>query len=540
MPAFTMQLNVLGGAANSVSHLAIAYGFVGTPSYDIGLTIDGLPYVIAPNGIKLTEPTPVATTVSSRYMNGTMQDAQRIYGTPAQALDSGVGGALTGYSAGAAAAFGGVVPANSSLIKVKSKTGTITDERNGLLDQWSGLFVVPARKAANVTAPFIWPAADLANRPWRAVDLDGLMAATTLYPALGNEVPWATLKPYYARLDLGPALTANVLGGAQYLSPYMMGDDAANHANYDVPRCRMQDAVFVGLQSQAWSDADRREAWTSVIQKGCQVGEPIVAFNLPLGEDGGHYGSQYAQCMAWLFATGRASEYSTWIPKVGGNPYGQYYAITAGQFAPHSLADDSKPYICRRRNVTSITNGGLTVTTQGMSPSGGMTGDGVNTQFMGLNLVRDSSGASALITSFTRGVNGADHTFGLSAPISGLTIGNAVYGAEVTPMAVGTIDFIIRNIGAYPHHANPSPSSDYRNTQVLAMSDALIHNIGMHGAAMDKFSTYTQRAMSGSPGNASTMVGTLNAAIAGSPNTIAGDFYAAYASAIYAKPQLGL
>jgi hypothetical protein len=554
---FTANISVTGGSRSSVTDGAINFPFVGASNYNTGVTLDGLPYVIAPAAIKLTEPTPASTTVSSRYMNGQMINPQRISGGVSQAVDSGVSGGLSAYtySASFAASFANAIAANSSIIKADAKTGTIVNDRRGLLDQWSGLYVVASAKAANVMAPFVWPSADLANRPWRPVDVDGLLAGITSCATLGTEVPWATLAPYYARLDLGPAITADIIGGPQYISPYLMGDAQGGNANYDQSKISLQDHVLIGIMSNSWSTADKRAALISVLQRGCQQGETLVAFNTPLGEDGAQYASQYACCMAWLRATGQESQYNTWISIVGGSFYGQYYTVgngTGGTISYASHTDPAKPYIARERAVKAggidssgtgtigVTTYPHVVTVDDYRPGSGLGGDtDSNGVFHGLNLVRKSNGATAYITASAQLAPGSGVKLGMASLPAGLTAGDTVYCAEVTPMSAGTVDWTVRNITTYPNLPNPSASAEYRNQQITGISHLFVHNIGMHKASNTQMAlskAYCQRAMTGGSGLPS-MVQALDASVTGGANSTSAAFYAAYQAALFAKTQ---
>jgi len=541
----TIKLTIAGGAGTTPGVGGISFTTLG--SYRRGVTRDGEVYVIAPQGLTVSASSPAEASPGGRVENGIMKNPERSY-TNFQALDAGGSSPMTGYDATKLAAYPISLVPNDTLIKGKAHDPLITQTREGVLDEVTGLHVVAAAKAGNVfAAPYVWPASDLANRPWRVADVDLLLSSlTTFNTSAQQQVTWAQLAPFLDHLNIGKAITPSTgPGGYEYTTIHPMGDNLTS--NYDRYQLRTQALMLMGLMSQSWSTADKTAAAIRLLQRGCQESEAIVGLGNAMGEDGAHYNSQYAPAMAWLLATGRTAQYPTWIPLIGGNFYGQYYNVTAGQFTNHTSA--LLPYIARERTVNSIDSSGtglingtaypVVISLTGYGPASGLAGDTAsNATLKGLNLVRKTGGAVAYITVSQQGTGaGSDFVVGLAAAPTGLAVSDVVYCAEVTPMAVGTPDFTLRNSTTYPNLPNPSASTDYRDTQYTAIAHLFAHNLGMSGSQVSKAVAYLNRAMAGGSG-LPTMVDTVTSSVTGSTNTWASEFWTAFSATLLAKTQI--
>lgn len=533
-----MKLNLtVPGGQPSIADGDITYPFVG--AYLTGTTFDGIPYVAAPNGAKMNEPTPAKFTDSGRIKNGQMINPSR-GSALTQALDNGGSGNIS-YSAALAADMTTVLRPGDALLKIKSTAALVNGGREGLPAQTSALLVVSAPPAAYSTAPVIWPSADAANRPWRVVDLDGFLSLLPSLSAAGQTtVPWSVVGSYFDRFDIGAALSfATAFGGYECLTANGFSDDT--ESNYGRNLNHVTGAVLTGLMSSAWSAADKTAAAIRLLQRGCQIGEAAVGANMPVPVDGGHQFGHYASSLAWLRATGRTGQYATWLPIIGGNILGQYYRVTtallASDFVYHT--DPLKPYAYRARQVLSVTNGGLTVSVEGFIPTSGLAGDTASNGCLhGLNLRRNSDNAQAYITASAQvGSNSGSWTLTLSSPISGLTAGQMVNCVAPWTMADGDADFQLRGAA---NVRNPSKYTEYRNLNFNAPHHLFAHAIGMHGAAMDVSRDYTIRAMAANtptaqddyPGHAD---GTT---FGGTTNDWASTFWTAHSATILALPQV--
>ena len=534
-----VTLTIAGGTATSATNGSIAFPFVG--SYNTHTTTDGEVYVVAPGGIKLTEPTPLRATVGSRKTNGKMKNPQRgSISSARQPFDSGSTGVMSGFDDTLNAVYTGVFQINECLVASESTSSILVTSREGLVNKYAGLHVATAQKAAGTfAAPYVWPSGDLVNRPWRVADVDGILSSLTIFSSVANEITWAQLQSRLNKMDLGSAVTPSTsTGGYEHIGLRYQGD--VDDSNYDRYKTRTQGAMLIGLQCNTWSTADKTAAMIRLLQRGCQEGEAIVALGAAIGEDGGHFSSQYAPAMAWLKATGRTSQYATWIPLVGGNTIGQYYLTTANQFDSHT--DPLKPYFARERSVVAVTNGGLTVTMTGYSPASGLTLDSSsNGVLQGLNLIK-KVGTPPLNTTYISsstqsGTPNGDWTLTLSAPIVGLLAGDVVYCAPVTALATGTAEFVLRNAVTYPNLPNPSPQSAYRDLNYPAMSHLFVHNIGMSGALASTAVAYMSRAMAGGSG-LPNQCDTISSTITGSSNTTAASFYSLASATLLAKTQI--
>lgn len=533
-----LNLTIPGGNA-SVTDAAITYPFVG--SYPTGTTLDGLPYVVAPNGIKLTEPTPVSLTDTGRYKNGQQINPQRGSGL-VQALDNGADQA---YSAALTADLSRVLRPGDVMLKAKSTAALTNLGREGMLEQVSALYVVSASPNPMAMAPVVWPSADAANRPWRTVDLDGFLALLPSLSTTGQTtVPWSTVGGYFNRFDIGSALSSSDgPGGYEYITTFGISDKTGPISAYGRYANRVIGAAVTGMMSSAWSSADKTAAAIRLLQRGCQLGEAAVKSGIIIpGNGGGHQYGQYSACLAWLRATGRTDQYATWLPSVGGNVYDQHYYITsdmiANDFVYHT--DPLKPYPYRGRQVLSVTGGGLTVVVEGYLPaSGDLTEDTASNGFLhGLNLRRNSDNAQAYITaSFQTGPAPGSWTLTLSAPIAGLTAGDMVNCVAPFTLTAGDAEYQLRNI---KNLRNPSKFADYRGLNFNAPHHLFVHAIGMHGATMNASRDYTIRAMAANtptaqddyPSHADTT------AFSGGGNDWAQTFWNAHSATILAMPQI--
>lgn len=511
----SIQPTIPGGASATV---ATDPQITLVSSYNKGQTIDGQHYVIAPAGLKVTGSTPAPGTVAGRAGHGIQADLQQA-DTPTQALDEGIT-----YSAGAALDTADVYRSGSCIVKVRSSDPLDNLGRAGLFDGITALHVVSAAPASGAIAPVVWPSASLASRPWRVADLDAFLADLPSYTGSGAPA-WSALAAYFDKLDFGRAWSRNV--NYQYLTPRRInGTDSA----YDESRAAMVATVWAGMCSDAWSAADKEAAAIRVLSNGCQIAEAYQAFGFAMGEDGGHFQSHLADCLAWLKYTGRTGQYATVIPLIGGNVLGQYYQVTAGQFAPHSTT--TGPYIARRRTVSAITGSGpFVVTCTGYRPGSGLTEDTAsNANFTQLNMVRETNSAVSLITA--QSTSGANWDFTVATLPTGLSVSDTIYCAEVSAMAVGTAEWTVRNLATYPNLANPSPNAEYRSNNKHGSVLSPMSVIGMRGADFDDAVSYLGRVP------AATSYGALEASVLGTTNTFARDFWSTHQATALAMTQV--
>lgn len=450
-------------------------------TYNGGTCLDGSLYVVAPAGVKVTGSSPAPATVDGRAGHGMQANLTQ---AGQNGLDEG-----TTYSAGAALATGTVLRAGSCIVKVESSdprdpaSGDIG--RAGLFETTTALHVVSAPPATYAMAPVVWPSADIANRPWRVADVDGLLSDL---PALSSsDAPtWASIQAFWDRLDFGHGWNQGIR--YQYLTPRRITNtDSA----YGRTRNIVSGRVWGGICGNEWSTADKTAALIRALSNGCQIVEAYAATGNIVGVDGGHHQWYLADCMAWLKATGRQAQYSTVMPMIGGNVRGQYYQVTAGQFDPHSST--SLPYIARRRTVSAITGSGpYVVTCTGYRPGSGLAEDtNSNGTFGGLNLVRESNGATGLITGQAN--NGTDWDLTVTTLPSGLTVSDTVYCAQVTPLSVGAWDWMIRSPTDFPNLANPAPGAQYRSHAHHGNMILPISAMGMRGSDLTPAKEYIER-----------------------------------------------
>lgn len=453
-------------------------------AYNGGTLADGSRYIVAPAGVKVLSSSPAPTTVSGRYMNGISDGS--FYSTDAtQALDQGPSGAgndVDGFDMARSLDTSRVYRPGESIIKAKSRTGaTTSDDRSGVLDAVTVLHVVASPPPSRAFAPYVWPSADRANKPWRVADVDGFLSGLPVLSFTGAPT-WADLKPKGGDHELGLGFTASL--NYQTMAVYQFEGTAGA---YGRDRALHAAKIWGGIFCSEWSTADKTAAVIQRLSRGCCLAEAARGFNVTLSADGGHKQFSQADVAAWMKATGQLATYDAVVALTGANVTRQYYTVTSGLFDRHT--SDTLPYIARTRTVIDITGSGpYTVTVQGFAsdPDG-------NTQFNGGNLCRivgGVDGPEALISDTANPVGG-NFPLTLAALPSGLTIGDSVYVKQVTPLAVGTVDWTLD--GAKPVNYNPFTQTSYRSVNAHGLMVAPISAMGMLSSDFDGAKAYMAR-----------------------------------------------
>jgi len=465
-------------------------------SYTVGTTPDGIKYVVAPNGVKINAPSPARENVSGREKHGCALNMNRA-SAPGffHPFDNNLGLSLT-YDINMNASFPAILRPGDCLIKASS-AATVAESKVGFADQFGILHVVASAPPANAfAAPFLWPAADKANRPWRTVDIDARLAELpSLSAGAMPVISWNQLKQYWDRVELGQAFSPSTASGGYEMCAVKNFSGGGSTVNYDRNQHNIFKAVMIGLMLNSWSAADKRAALIRMLQHGCQRGETIVKFGAAVEPDGGHARSQYACAMAWLWATGRQSEYATWLPLVAGSVKGQFIQLTSTFLADCVVhSDNSKPFPWRRRLIENVT--GTTIRVDAFRDAGTQQGDGTNPVLSGLNMVRESDGRTAFVTSMINSDPDAGY-FDIvidAQPSPAFAIGDTVYFPPPFSLTTDSWDFILTNNPARKNFYNPSPDAAYRELGHDMISHLFCHAIGMHGADMDGALSYSQRA----------------------------------------------
>ena len=289
-----------------------------------------------------------------------------------------------------------------------------------------------------------------------------------------------------------------------------------------------------GVLGTEWSTSDKTAAMIRLLSQGCQITEAYAAFGNSIYVDGGHGQSHLAACLAWIKATGQTGDYAAHIARLGGHLTGQYYQVTSGMFDPHDSAD--LPYVARRRTVLDITGSGpYQVTCTDYRPGSGLTGDTAsNADFRGRNLLRESNGATALITaqSDAAASPGTGWTFTVDTLPSGLTTTHTVLTSDVAPLSVGQWDFTPRPAATYPNLPNPGPYAEYRGNNKHGNNLLPISAMGMRGSDFTGCKAYLERV------SESVSYGTLESGVVtGGVNSFAQTFFAANQAAMLAVTQ---
>lgn len=511
-----IEVTIPGGAADTFGDDA-TITLVG--SYGGGTLIDGSRYVVAPAGLMVASSDPAPATVSGRYMNG-ISDGSFYSMSANQALDQGPSGAgndVLGFTMARTLDLSRVYRPGESVIKVKGRSGvTTSDDRDGVLDSATVLHVVAAPPATGAMAPYCWPSADRASKPWRVADVDALLSDLPVLASSGAPT-WASLAAYWNKVELGFGFSGSL--NYQTITPYqIMGSAGA----YGADRAAFVGKVWAGLCGNEWSTGDKTAALIRALANGCAIVEAARGFNVTLTEDGGHRQYHLPDCLAWLKAIGQEGDYADLMPLIGANLTRQYYQVTSGLFDRHTSA--SLPYIARERLVTSITGSGPYVVYVTAYDVAGGTEPGDNTNFDGGLLTRvvgGVDGSQALITSTSnRSVNGDPFPLNMAALPSGLNVGDTVYVKATSPLSVGTWDFVM--LDDSPMYYNQLESSAYRSVNIHGCTLLPIYAMGMAGSDLVPAREYLVRR------SASQNYGS------GFQNT----FWAAHQSTVLALPQI--
>ena len=450
-------------------------------AYNGGTLIDGQRYVIAPAGAKIASSSPAQATVDGRIGHGAQVNL--VQGGP-NALDAG-----TEYDGAAALAVDTVLGAGSCIAKVESSdprdASSGSAGREGLFENTTAVHLVPSARAVGSMAPVVWPSDDLANRAWRVADVDGFLSGMPVLASSGAST-WASIAAYWDKLDFGLAWAQGIR--YQWLAPRRVANENSSYGQY---RAKVTGQVWAGICGNEWSTGDKTAAVIRALSNGCQTVEAYNKTGLAITEDGGQFQWFLPECLAWIKATGQTANYAALMALVGANVRNQYYQMSAGYFDPHDSA--LLPYIARRRTVSTITGSGpYVVTCTGYRPASGLTGDtSSNSEFVGLNMVRESNGAVALVTA--KATSGTDWQFTVATLPTGLTVSDVIYCAPVTPLANGVWDWTVRNPVDFPNLPNPAPNAEYRSNNKHGNSILPISAMGMRGSDLTPGKEYVER-----------------------------------------------
>lgn len=504
----TLKPTVTGGTLNS-------FGADATISvdglYNGGALLDGQRYVIAPAGIKVTGSSPTPGTVGGRDGHGIQKNLEQGTLDPVQALDA----SCPGYSAGASLDLDEVHRPGDCVVKVESTDTTAS--LAGRFAETTVLHVLAGPPQANVFTPVVWNSDDLANRPWRAVDVDALLSDLPVFASSGAPT-WASLAQWWDRLDFSEALAKSY----QYtlFSPYKVTGASSDYGQY---RAVIEGTIWAGIFGNEWSTSDKTAAIIRALSNGCQIVETYTGNGTEIEPDGGHHQFGQACAALWCKGTNQIATWPTILAAIGGNLTGQYYRVTSGQFDPHE--DAAKPYFCRLRTVATITGSGpYTIDFERFTGTGDPPS---NMQFVDLRLMREGGNAGGVISSFTD-LGTALRVVVPTLP-SGLIAGDRIYAAEVTPLAVGTAEWVIRDTTM--NLANPAPNAIYRLLNHHGNQIAPISAMGMRPALLDMPTEYIQRI------TAQYAFGELQSSVLGSVNTFGQTFWSAHLATVLALPQ---
>lgn len=354
---------------------------------DYGQTVDGVAWIIVPpGGVNITARSPAATTESALAVNGTMKNPQR--------EQQGWDARLATYSAGLNQSFPFAVAAGNIVVGQIFAPGVAATPRLGVSASYSGLICTSGGYPANTFAPALigWSGRGTPQ----AYQLDVAAAVNTLPSLSLSGIPYPTVADVIAkvdRLEIGPAATADMTAtGYEALLTNGLGDGSSNYGQWTG---RWIGAAGLHLVGNIATNSEKQTLFRALVRHGIQWYDAVAGSGTPATPDGGHFQFQLIPVAMALHFLGRTSQLDNLSTVWPGNFFGQTFTYTASRIAnlaPHSSVN--LPMVSRRRTITAVAGTNITFTTE----RGLNDGDTARTNFAGMRLVRESDGASALIT----------------------------------------------------------------------------------------------------------------------------------------------
>lgn len=375
---------VILGNSNTIVSGGITWTL--SAAVDYGQTVDGVAWIIVPGGgVNITARSPAATTESSLAVNGTMKNPLR----EQQGWHAGV----ATYNASFNQTFPISVVAGDIIVGAIHSPGAAAGApRYGVNASYSGLICTSGGYPANTFAPALigWagrgtPQAyqfNVASVSFPSYSLTGIN-----YPTVVDTIAKVD------RLEIAPAATnADVTTGYETLFTQGLGDGTSNYGQWVA---RWIGAAGLHLVGDVANSTQKQTLLRALIRHGIQWYDTTAGAASPAAGNGGHWQFHLIPVAAALHYLGRGSQLDS-LPTVWpGNFFEQpitYTATRIANLAPHSST--SLPLVSRRRTVTAVSGNDVTFTTDRTAGIG----DTPRTNFAGLELVRESDGASALIT----------------------------------------------------------------------------------------------------------------------------------------------
>lgn len=459
---------------------------------DYGYDQIGRAFVVAVPGLTVLSRSPAATTIGADAVSGTMKNPQF---SGAFGADNGWDQRISGYNAANNQSFPVSVAAGDILVG-QIHGSTPAAPRDGYANAVNGynpIYFVSTGWGANAIAPapIGWsgrgtPQPYYVNCLSIAAGLSSRDITSIAKPALVDVLDAVQ------RNEIALAYTSAVSGvGYQEYTTQGAGLTSGVARNYGQNLAKWRGAAGLYLISNAMTTAEKAELLAWMISNGLAYDTRAGAAS-PIIENGGHYQFHFIDMALALYYTGRASKLADMITEVPGNVLGQPFKYTAdqiSQLSPHSSL--TQAFVGRRRNITAVSGNVITLEWT----RSGTTGDPAQVDLLGMELVRESDGASAVLTvaSVSPDAN-TSSTYAVTIaaqPAIPFAISDVVYFRNLDPVLEGDADWRINDSDST---INPAYEASYRNLNFWTEELLTVSDLGIWHPSWDAFQEYTIRA----------------------------------------------
>lgn len=459
---------------------------------DYGMTDDGVAWIIVPGGgVNVTARSPAATTESALAVNGTMKNPLRNQ----QGWHAGV----ATYSAGLNQSFPFAVAAGDIVVGAIHAPGAAAGApRHGVNASYSGLICTAAGYPANTFAPALigWTGRGTPT----AYSLNVAAAAATLPSYSLTGIPYPTVVDTIAkidRLEIAPAASnSDVTTGYETLFTNGLGDGVSNYGQWVA---RWIGAAGLHLVGDVANSTQKQTLLRALVRHGIQWYDTVAGAGTPAAANGGHWQFHMIPVAMALHYLGRSAQLDSIGTTWPGNFLDQaftYDAARIANLAPHSST--SLPMVSRRRTITAVSGNNITFTTD---RTAGL-GDAARSNFAGLLLVRESDGATGLITT-NRAATSSTGLDDLTSINTGADTKGFTIAAQPAPaFAVSDVVYLRRPDTIYENDTDwrqgpeewailPSHVQEYREINKWSDDVLVLRALGIWRSGWDSFERYT-------------------------------------------------
>jgi len=453
----TSQTSAALVTGNSATIVAGGVTWTLSSARDYGVTDTGIVTVDWTSGLTVLSRSPAGTTDAGRVVNGTMKNPVR--GNLGDNLVQGLHESAGGWSAGANQSFPISTADGDIVLGAIHEPGAYANTRDGVNTSYSALYFKSGGLPVNAVAPAIFGWAGRGTPTAYAINITDVAASLPSYSLAGVSYPSvASILAKIDRLEVGPGATEETAGaGYEAMLTYQFGD---NGNNYGQDTGAMIGGAGLHLVGDVATTGEKQTLLKALIRHGVQWHDPVIGVGVSPGADGGHWQFQLIPIAMALHYLGRGTAMDNLPSTWQGNFFGQPFIHTSTSVAnllPHS--DNAKPQASRRRTVSAVSGTTVTISTF----RGTNTGDSASLSFVGMDLVRESDGATGRVTSMpneniTSGTSTTDVVIS-AQPTPAFAISDVVYTRLPETVYDGDADWRIEN---RVHVENPAPGMVYR------------------------------------------------------------------------------